>query len=391
MGKQRRKKTPIVASAARATLATKPATTGGPPGPKPRRARVAISSFHAQNKALLHAPASGAAKNASAAPKSATDLLQADSPALAAYQHASLKIQSTKYPSELLVSWLQYAFLTAGARSGADAASPRSGDDSDDDDDLDDGNAEGHKDEFVVPAKTMRACSNQMAKLRLLDVGALEGPAAYARASRMGPRQVLGHVRSIDLHPMAKGVEQGDFFHLPFPAATATTGRAVSHPWSQFAVQPIPRAWATPLSPEAVAQYDVVSLSLVVNFLPTPLARGAMLAKAAAHLDPAGPRLVALCLPRACLDNSRYLTRDHLVHTLLGSERGIQATLVAERWSIKLWCGMIKVDPQWCGKHALDRWTLRYNNDFNSSSSGGVKKTVVNDGKGRNNFAIVFP
>jgi 25S rRNA (adenine2142-N1)-methyltransferase len=110
-------------------------------------------------------------------------------------------------------------------------------------------------------------------KLRLLDVGALA--ANYTRQlSWIAPR-------AIDLRASAPGVEAIDFFTLEDPV-----------------------------------MYDVVVLSLVVNFVGDAHLRGVMLHKATQHLAPNG--LVFLVLPLACVDNSRNCNESLLRQILEG-------------------------------------------------------------------------
>lgn len=115
-------------------------------------------------------------------------------------------------------------------------------------------------------------------RIRLLDVGAIAGT-AYAKWPR------LVDVTSIDLHPRADHVMEYDFFAFPVPAADA--------------------------------RYDVVGLSLVLNFVGDLHQRGTwhadpgdMLLHAHRYLQPRG--YVYVVLPLACVQNSRYMTHDHL-------------------------------------------------------------------------------
>ncbi|KAI9187860.1 25S rRNA (adenine2142-N1)-methyltransferase [Blastocladiella emersonii ATCC 22665] len=359
-----KKKTPVVSRkppssaghAAAAASSSADAAPGRMPSlPRKNKARRAITRFHAETKLRL-----AAAATADAAGGPVLDTLQVDSAALAQYQQASMKIQSTKYPSELLVALLGEIFPSAADAVARKAAAKLLG---------------GDPAAFLVDAATLRTSSSRSDSdpdappgLRLLDVGALEGPVAYQRSARAG---TFASVVSIDLHPQSPAVQAGDFFHYPDPSGCD---------WTAYAAQPVaPAAWKA-LDPMPV--FDVVSLSLVVNFLPTANARGAMLAKAAAHLDPDGARLVWLVLPRACVDNARYMTRDHLVSAVMG--RGVGAVVVAERWSAKLWCGLFQVSRAWAGPAAAARRGGKV-----AGSGDVVKKSLVNDGKGRNNFSIV--
>eukprot|EP00038_Savillea_parva_P010850 m.193253 g.193253 ORF g.193253 m.193253 type:complete len:289 (-) comp18880_c0_seq1:1485-2351(-) len=65
-----------------------------------------------------------------------------------------------------------------------------------------------------------------------------------------------------------------------------------------------------PTHREGETPYDVVSLSLVVNFVPEPRRRGEMLRRACRMVKPHG--IVFIVLPRACVENSRYTTVDSL-------------------------------------------------------------------------------
>ncbi|KAG2041546.1 nucleolus protein [Suillus americanus] len=57
-------------------------------------------------------------------------------------------------------------------------------------------------------------------------------------------------------------------------------------------------------------KWDIISLSLVVNFVPNPRDRGRMLCLAHSMLAPDG--LLFLALPLPCVENSRYLTFNNL-------------------------------------------------------------------------------
>ncbi|KAF9036959.1 nucleolus protein [Hymenopellis radicata] len=57
-------------------------------------------------------------------------------------------------------------------------------------------------------------------------------------------------------------------------------------------------------------KWDLISLSLVVNFVPVPEDRGRMLRLAHSMLVPHGKLFLALPLP--CVNNSRYMDFDHL-------------------------------------------------------------------------------
>lgn len=105
-------------------------------------------------------------------------------------------------------------------------------------------------------------------KVRLLDVGALAHN--YAEVKWM-------EAEAIDLHPRLPGILRCDF-----------TGEY-----------------------EGESSKDIVCLSLVLNFVGDPHARGAMLQKAFRVLRTGG--LLFLVLPRACIMHSRYMSMEYLL------------------------------------------------------------------------------
>ncbi|GAA5880214.1 hypothetical protein JCM16303_001255 [Sporobolomyces ruberrimus] len=112
-------------------------------------------------------------------------------------------------------------------------------------------------------------------KLRLLDVGAIAGT-AYASETWI-------HTTSIDLNPQAPHVIKSNFFDFPIPAAD-----------------------------EEDELFDVVSLSLVMNFEGSLINRGHFLLRAHEYLKRDVPGYLYLVLPLPCVTNSRYLTHQHL-------------------------------------------------------------------------------
>ncbi|KAL7753680.1 25S rRNA (adenine2142-N1)-methyltransferase [Sorochytrium milnesiophthora] len=192
-------------------------------------------------------------------------------------------------------------------------------------------------------------------KLSLLDVGALEGPEAYRQAQRAGK---LEKVVSIDLRPQSVHVKQCDFFLYPLR----------DQQQDRFVEYAFDRPSGTDDSTEDAADlphlFDIVSLSLVVNFLPTPQARGAMLQKAVMHLAPQGARLLYIVLPLACMDNARYNTEQHFVNVIMHS---LGCTPVDVKRTSKLWCALFQAAP--------DARQLK-----------PVAKQLLADGPSRNNF-----
>lgn len=122
--------------------------------------------------------------------------------------------------------------------------------------------------------KMLRELCEPGTRVKVLDVGAFAGT-SYAKW------QSWIDATYIDLNPRAAHVHQSDFFSWPIGE-----------------------------------KYDVVGLSLVINFVGdlrqrgAYLLTGAMLLHAHNYLAPHG--YVYLVLPLACVSNSRYLTHAHL-------------------------------------------------------------------------------
>eukprot|EP00053_Salpingoeca_punica_P027817 m.25956 g.25956 ORF g.25956 m.25956 type:complete len:339 (+) comp9844_c0_seq1:298-1314(+) len=118
--------------------------------------------------------------------------------------------------------------------------------------------------------KKIRPTPKEGKKVRLLDVGALQ-----MRYDRLGWLDAT----YIDLHSQEPGITQIDFFDV-----------------------------------DEAARFDVVVLSLVLNFVPDAHQRGEMLRKCTRMLAPTGLLFVVLPLP--CVANSRYCTESHLLAML---------------------------------------------------------------------------
>ncbi|XP_014661707.1 PREDICTED: 25S rRNA (adenine(2142)-N(1))-methyltransferase-like isoform X2 [Priapulus caudatus] len=166
--------------------------------------------------------------------------------------------------------------------------------------------------------------SKSEVKLRLLDVGALsmnyENQASWLQCTY------------IDLNPQKKGILKSDF--LKFKSG-------------------------------AMEEYDIIVLSLVLNFPGDAQVRGQMLVKATELCKTCG--YIFVVLPLACLSNSRYLTHDNfhvmmesLGHSLIASHNSTKLSHKAFRKKSRL--------PEKC--------------DF--------PKKVVQPGGNKNNFCIVL-
>ncbi|EIN07654.1 nucleolus protein [Punctularia strigosozonata HHB-11173 SS5] len=117
------------------------------------------------------------------------------------------------------------------------------------------------------------------------------------------------------------------------------------------------------------AQWDVISLSLVINFVPDAKERGKMLRIARNMLRPDG--LLFLVLPLPCVANSRYLTFEHM--------QAIMSTL-----------GFAQIKERWRHGGKMAYW-LYQKTDVNENVSMTLgKKAVLRQGGSRNNFSILL-
>lgn len=174
--------------------------------------------------------------------------------------------------------------------------------------------------------------------LRVLEIGALSSSNAISQAVGKG----VDYVKRIDLQSQEpEHIEQIDFMKLPIPQTEDD-------------------------------KFDVVSLSLVLNYVPEPIGRGEMLKRTREFLrgskltNTAVPCLFFV-LPLPCIENSRYMTADHL--------REIMACLgyysIRFHQSTKLHYELYHLEG-----------SIRKGKRF--------QKTTLNAGKKRNNFCITL-
>lgn len=176
-------------------------------------------------------------------------------------------------------------------------------------------------------------------QLRMLEVGALRPDNACSRSG-------LFEMERIDLHSQHPVIREQNFMERP----TCAAGDLVQ------------------------AGFDIVSLSLVVNFVGDPSERGDMLRRVASFLRPYEgheegllPSLF-LVLPVACVKNSRYLDEERLEAMMESlrykrAKRKLSSKLVYYLWKYE----------------AVD-----------AGRSRAFKKEEIRSGKSRNNFAIVL-
>ncbi|KAI8146355.1 nucleolus protein [Fennellomyces sp. T-0311] len=114
------------------------------------------------------------------------------------------------------------------------------------------------------------------------------------------------------------------------------------------------------------SKFDIVSLSLVVNFVGDPRDRGRMLLHTRDFLDPDG--YLFLVLPLPCIDNSRYMSHEHLMSMMQSMGYG---HCVEHHFSNKLAYYLFQLTSE-------------------KAKCRSFKKEILTDGAKRNNFAIII-
>ncbi|EME43395.1 hypothetical protein DOTSEDRAFT_63630 [Dothistroma septosporum NZE10] len=177
-------------------------------------------------------------------------------------------------------------------------------------------------------------------KMKMLEIGALSTRNACSRSG-------VFDVTHIDLNSQGPGIEQQDFMARPLPAG-------------------------------ADDKLDVVSLSLVLNFVPDAKVRGEMLRRTTTFLQhrissssneigKVMPSLF-LVLPAPCVTNSRYFD-DHQLGRIMGS---LGYALMHRKETAKL---------------VYYLWHLQHRQALEQQS---FAKTKIRDGRTMNNFHVVL-
>lgn len=210
--------------------------------------------------------------------------------------------------------------------------------------------------------------------IRILEVGALSTQNALNVAG-------VTSVRRIDLRSSGAGIEECDFMEFPLPSAADGSGE-----------------W------QGLRGYDVLSLSLVLNYVTDAKARGDMLRRTTEFLFSPRPRRAAavegqegegeqekvdgeaegeqhppllpslfLVLPAPCLHNSRYLTPEHLINIMSSLGYSLTNHKTTQKLYYSLW-----------HNHVPDREKMR-----SRGQATRFPKKEINPGGGRNNFCIV--
>lgn len=174
-------------------------------------------------------------------------------------------------------------------------------------------------------------------KLKLLEVGALSTTNACSKSD-------LFEVTRIDLNSQDPQIEQQDFMERPLPTSDAE-------------------------------RFDIISLSLVLNYVPDAVGRGDMLRRTCQFLksssdtdDKIVPALFFV-LPTPCITNARYMTNQHL-EKILNS------------------LGYQKLHQKVSAKLVYSLW--RYTTPPDTNKIALFPKVEVNPGKARNNFSIIL-
>ncbi|ROW14934.1 hypothetical protein VPNG_03340 [Cytospora leucostoma] len=190
------------------------------------------------------------------------------------------------------------------------------------------------------------ADSDSPQRLRMLEVGALSTTNECSRSGYFD-------ISRIDLNSQGEGILQQDFMERPLPQDNSE-------------------------------RFDIISLSLVLNFVPEPKGRGDMLLRTLDFLhEPSGVRdsmsaglksyfpSLFLVLPAPCVSNSRYLDGDKLNTIMVSLGYQMMKTKTTQKLVYYLWTRTTDQPP-----------LLSTNRSFT--------KKELRSGASRNNFAIVL-
>ncbi|KAF1813501.1 hypothetical protein P152DRAFT_322416 [Eremomyces bilateralis CBS 781.70] len=194
-------------------------------------------------------------------------------------------------------------------------------------------------------------------RLRLLEVGAIHPRNAITVQSAI-------EATRIDLRSSHPDIEQQDFMDRPVPRSEDQ-------------------------------KFDILSLSLVLNYSGTPASRGLMLARCAQFLREDSSQLsgqslknttvlipaLFLVLPLPCVTNSRYLTLDHLQDIMKALGFAMTKCKQTQKLSYTLW--------------QYHHHGTRIESNTDEGGRLGVRsrrfsKQELNPGVGRNNFCVVL-
>ncbi|KAL2809484.1 putative methyltransferase-domain-containing protein [Aspergillus granulosus] len=187
--------------------------------------------------------------------------------------------------------------------------------------------------DWILPQ--LAALKTTSSKLRVLEVGALSTKNACSRNENLD-------VTRIDLNSQEPGILKQDFMERPLPLGDED-------------------------------RFHLISLSLVLNYVPDPVGRGEMLKRCVEFLTKSPPAnsstsivpSLFLVLPAPCVANSRYLTEQRLEEILSSIGFSLAKNKQTSKLIYQLWEYSGKRQPQ----------------EF--------RKEILNPGRTRNNFAII--
>ncbi|KAI2639882.1 putative methyltransferase-domain-containing protein [Hypomontagnella submonticulosa] len=178
-------------------------------------------------------------------------------------------------------------------------------------------------------------------RLRMLEVGALSTMNACSRSG-------IFDMERIDLNSQSDGILQQDFMKRPLPKDDSE-------------------------------RFDIISLSLVLNFVPDATGRGEMLLRTLQFLKQPGTQCLStlreffpslfMVLPAPCVTNSRYMDEAHME-------------------SIMNALGYVKTQNKITQKLVYYLWVRK---SSLQSPMRSFKKAEIRSGHSRNNFAVVLP
>lgn len=178
----------------------------------------------------------------------------------------------------------------------------------------------------------LRQFNDSMPRLRVLEVGALSTQNACSMNSAL-------EVTRIDLNSQEPGILKQDFMERPLPTSETE-------------------------------QFSMISLSLVLNYVPDATGRGEMLKRCVKFLTTnSAPEFVPclfLVLPIACVDNSRYLNEERLVEIMNSLGFHLAQSKRTSKLVFHLW---------------------EYTGNYTPKA---FKKEELRSGKTRNNFAVIL-
>ncbi|KAI9246743.1 putative methyltransferase-domain-containing protein [Phascolomyces articulosus] len=175
--------------------------------------------------------------------------------------------------------------------------------------------------------KKHKLLEQRTSMVKLLEVGAVAADNYERQKSWI-------QVKPIDLNPQDPRIQKQDFLEMPSPATKED-------------------------------RFDIVSLSLVVNFVGDPKDRGRMLLHTRDFLNVDG--FLFLVLPLPCINNSRYMSPDHFMNMM----ESMGYSCIESHFSNK-----------------LAYYLFQFIKD--NVRCPPFKKQIMNDGATRNNFAIII-